>query len=243
VTLNSNGKRTTVYTTCLCNCGGTSQCVMKAHVKGDKVVAVEPDDRYNKNIGREDAGLSEDDLIKIRLQRRPCVMGMAFYRYIYHPERILYPLKRVPGSKRGDGKYVRITWDEALTTIADKMKECREKYGPYSVIDPFNTNNTAERLFSFWGAGANGWGWCSYDSGRLMSHLITGVTGWNQAGYASGSASDMLANARLLVIWGMEPTVGHHGPAHMFAWFIKLAREKGIPVIIIDPRYSMASMC
>src|SRR4030042_616671 len=141
---------TTVYTTCRCNCGGTSQCVMKAHVKDGKVIAVEPDDRYNTNIGREDTVLSDDDLIKVRLQRRPCVMGMAFYRYIYHPERILYPLKRASGSNRGDGKYVRITWDEALTTIASKMKECREKYGPYSIMISYNPNDTAERLFSLW---------------------------------------------------------------------------------------------
>ena len=42
----------TVYTTCKCNCGGNQHCVIKAHVKDGKVVAVEPDDRYNKNVGQ-----------------------------------------------------------------------------------------------------------------------------------------------------------------------------------------------
>ena len=93
-----------VYTTCQCNCGGNSHCVLKALVKDGKVVAVEPDDRYNRNAGREDSALSEQDLIKNRLQRRPCVMGLAFHKYIYHPDRILYPLKRAPGqSSEGTG--------------------------------------------------------------------------------------------------------------------------------------------
>ena len=49
-------------------------------------------------------------------------------------------MKRAPGAKRGEGKFVRISWDEALTTIADKMKEIREKYGPYSIMVPKGPN-------------------------------------------------------------------------------------------------------
>jgi anaerobic dimethyl sulfoxide reductase subunit A len=235
-----NDKRTkTVYTACRCNCGGNQQCVIKAHVSDGKVISVEPDDRYNKNVGREDDVVSDADLLKIRLQRRPCVMGLAFHHYLTHPNRILYPLKREPGSVRGEGKYVRISWDEALDTIAGKMQESRDQYGPYSIFTPY-ANETAERLFSFWGAGVTGWGWCSFDAARLMAHLTTGGKGWEKSKWVSSSGADMLANAKLIVLWGNDPTVGHQGPAHMFAWFIKLARERGTPVIIIDPRYSTA---
>jgi anaerobic dimethyl sulfoxide reductase subunit A len=229
----------TVYTACRCNCGGNQQCVIKAHVRDGKVISVEPDDRYNKNVGREDEVLSEEDLLKTRLQRRPCVIGLAFHHYLNHPNRILYPLKREPGTARGEGKYVRISWDEALDTIAGKMQESRDKYGPYSIFTPY-ANETAERLFSFWGAGVTGWGWCSFDAARLMAHLAAGGKGWEYSKWVSSSGADMLANAKLIVLWGHDPTVGHQGPAHMFAWFIKLAREKGTPVIIIDPRYSTA---
>lgn len=130
-----HGGGTTVYTTCLCNCGSNSQCVFKAYVRDGVVVAVEPDDRYNPGIGREDEVLSEEDLIKVRLQRRPCTRGLAFFKYLYRSDRILYPLKRAPSSKRGEGIYVRISWDEALTTVTNKMWEIREKYGPYSIIN------------------------------------------------------------------------------------------------------------
>lgn len=232
---------TAVYTTCLCNCGSNSQCVLKAHVEDGVVVAVEPDDRYNTGVGREDEVLSQQDLIRTRVQRRPCAKGLAFHKYIYHPDRILYPLKRAASSKRGEGKYVRISWDEALTTLADKMKEAREKYGPYSIITPYMPNATLERLFSFWGAGVDSWGWCSYDAARMMAHIVAGEKGWDLAGYASGSAADMLANAKLIVLWGIDPSMGSLGPGYQFAWFIKLARERGKRVIIIDPRLTVGA--
>lgn len=225
----------------MCNCGSNHQCVLKAHVENGVVVRVEPDDRYNTGVGREDEVLLEPDLIKTRLQRRPCTRGLVFHKYIYHPDRILYPLKRAPNTRRGEGKYLRISWDEALTTITDKMKEMREKYGPYSIITPYMPNATFERLFSFWGAGVDSWGWCSYDAIRLAAHIVAGVPGWEYDQYASGSAADMLANSKLIVIWGCDPTMGSSGPGYQFAWFIKLARERGKPVIIIDPRYTVAA--
>ena len=120
------------------------------------------------------------------------------------------------------------------------MNETRDKYGPHSIMVPYN-NGTAEYLFSWWGAGVAGWGACSWDAGRLMTHIMTGERATDSPGCSSSSAADMLANAKLIILWGWDPTVGHHGPAHQFAWFIKMAREKGIPVIIIDPRYSCAA--
>lgn len=233
-----------VYSTCQCNCGSNSHCVFKFHLKNGVISTVEPDDRYNTGIGREDAVLSEQDLLKNRLQRRPCVKGLTFYKYLYKSDRIIYPLKRATGTKRGEGKYIRISWDEALDIIAAKMKECRGKYGPYSMIVPFGYSPGSigmVRLFSLWGAGVDSWGWSSFDAIRLMSNVMAGATGWQMAKYLSSSASDMLANSKMIVLWGFDPTKGSCGPAHQFAWFIKLARERGKPVIIIDPRYTLAA--
>jgi anaerobic dimethyl sulfoxide reductase subunit A len=228
---------TTYYSSCNCNCGSDSHCVFKVHLKDGKVVAVEPDDRYNNGIGREDEVLSEDDLIKNRLQRRPCVKGMVFHKNLYDPDRVLYPLKRTPGSGRGEGKFTRISWDEALTTITDRMKEIREKYGPYSILVPKGPNAVAERLFSFWGAGVSTWGYSSADAIRLATPLVFGQPG----GAASSSAADFLANSKLIIIWGYDPAMGSMGPGYQFAWFLKLARERGKKIIIFDPRYTPAA--
>ena len=57
-----------------------------------------------------------------------CARGQAGLNHQYHPERLLYPLKRV--GKRGEGKWKRITWDEALDEIAAKLKAVRESGKP-----------------------------------------------------------------------------------------------------------------
>ncbi len=234
---------TAYYSSCNCNCGSDSHCVFKVHLKDGIVVAVEPDDRYNPGKGREDDGLPEAELVNNRLQRRSCVKGMVFHKHLYHPGRVLYPLKRAPGSKRGEGKFVRISWEEALTTVADRMKEIRKKYGPYSIIVPKGPNGTAERLFSLWGAGVNTWGYSSADAVRLATPLMFGVdpNAGTAVGGGDGGGAGRMINNKLIVIWGYDPAMGSGGPGYQFAWFLKLCRERGGKVIILDPRYTPAA--
>lgn len=59
---------------------------------------------------------------------RVCARGQAGLNHLYHPERLLYPLKRV--GARGEGKWKRITWDEALDEVAAKLKAIRESGSP-----------------------------------------------------------------------------------------------------------------
>jgi len=59
---------------------------------------------------------------------RLCARGQAGLNHLYHPERLLYPLKRV--GKRGEGKWKRISWDEALDEISEKLKAIRESGKP-----------------------------------------------------------------------------------------------------------------
>jgi anaerobic dimethyl sulfoxide reductase subunit A len=228
-----------VYTGCRINCGG-SQCVLKVHRKHGVVTAIEPDDHYNPGVGREDEGLADLDFVKNRLQLRGCPMAWVWHKLAYSPDRILYPMKRVPGSRRGEASFERVSWDEALDLLASKMQETVANYGPYSITTPYAPNARFERLFGLWGAGIEGWGWCSMDPARLAMHLMAGVPGW---GYGEGSndMADVLLNTRLIILWGTEPTVTHFGPGHQFAYFIKLARERGTPVICIDPRYTTAA--
>ena len=232
---------TTFYTSCKANCGAGRQCIFKAHLKDGVIVAVEPDDRYNTGIGREDDVLSEQDLLKNRLQRRPCARGLAIHRYYNPPDRVIYPLKRAPNTRRGEGKYVRISWEEALTTVAEEMKKARAKYGPYSIMTAGPSGMHLSRLLQFWGAGVRSWGNSSYASALLTAHIAAGDSASALAPKGGGSASDMLANSKLIVLWGQDPSVACiGGPAHQFAWFIKLCRERGKRVIIIEPRYTVS---
>jgi thiosulfate reductase/polysulfide reductase chain A len=78
-----------------------------------------------------------------RARGKACVKGMAGVSLEYSPDRLLYPLKRV--GERGEGKFERISWDEALSIMADKLKGLRERgeahkltasFFPHSITDP-----------------------------------------------------------------------------------------------------------
>ncbi len=228
-----------VYSGCVINCGA-GQCVLKVRRKNGKITAIEPDDHYYPGVAREDNVATETDLINNRLQLRGCPMAWVFHKLAYAPDRILYPLKRVEGSKRMEGRYERISWDEALDLVAQKMEEMVDKHGPYSITTAYQPSPHLERLFALWGAGIEGWGWCSMDPGRLAMHLMGGVPGWSY-NETSNDAADVLLNSKLIVIWGFEPTINHFGPGHQLAYYLKMARERGTPVICIEPRYTVAA--
>lgn len=102
---------TVVRSTCeLCNSG----CGVLVYLEDDKPVRVDgdPDNPVNKGA--------------------LCVKGMASLEYLYHPDRLKHPLKRVGG--RGEGKWQQITWDEALDTIAAELTRAKEKHGAESVV-------------------------------------------------------------------------------------------------------------
>ena len=60
-----------------------------------------------------------------------CAKGLSSIQHVDNPFRLKYPMIRV--GERGEGKWKRISWDEALDTIAQKMKESIEQYGPSSI--------------------------------------------------------------------------------------------------------------
>ncbi|MBN0669072.1 molybdopterin-dependent oxidoreductase, partial [Pseudomonas aeruginosa] len=64
-------------------------------------------------------------------QVRACLRGRSIRRRINHPDRLNYPMKRV--GKRGEGKFVRISWQEALDTLADRLKSVVAQYGNEAV--------------------------------------------------------------------------------------------------------------
>ncbi len=88
-----------------------------------------------------------------------CVKAFSAKEINEHPDRLKYPLKRV--GKRGEGKWERITWEEALDTIEAKVRETCEQYGPQSVILSQGTgrgsNHFLDRLNNTWNGGGKVW--------------------------------------------------------------------------------------
>ena len=119
---------TIVNTGCCHDCGG--RCVFKAHIKDGVIVKIETDG-------------GEEPLL------RACARGRAYRQRVYSPERLKYPLRRV--GERGEGKFERISWEEALDTVASELKRIKETYGPAAI------------LFAF-GSGNQGWLRCSQEA-------------------------------------------------------------------------------
>ena len=106
----SEGEETVFRSVCRM-CHGT--CGTLVHVRNGRVVKVE---------GNPESPTNEGTL---------CVRGLSTIQHQYNPRRLRYPMKRV--GKRGDGKWERITWDEAYQILADKLTETWDKYGKQAV--------------------------------------------------------------------------------------------------------------
>lgn len=104
-----------VWSMCSVNCG--SRCALRLHVRDEEVYWVETD-----NTG--------DDIYGDH-QVRACLRGRSIRRRMNHPDRLNYPMKRV--GKRGEGKFVRISWEEALDAISSNLKRIVKDYGNEAV--------------------------------------------------------------------------------------------------------------
>jgi anaerobic dimethyl sulfoxide reductase subunit A len=226
-TANTNSKQQTAdtirYTTCNDHC--FSMCVIKVHIRNGKIRAVEPDDTLNRGIAREDGRLSEELIDKCMIAVRPCTKGYAHIRNLNAPNRVIYPMKRA--GEKGEGKWERISWDEALDTIANKLKYYKEKYGPLSIGD-FGSDGFV--LSPWFGAGVADWGGHSLQGVDEAEKWVLG----RQTVDERQDESNLL-KSKLIVLWGFNPgtTLSNHAIYTMIR-----ARERGIPIISIEPRYT-----
>ena len=85
-------------------------CGIVGHVKDGRVIKIEGNPNDPNSRGRL------------------CARGQAGLNHLYHSERLLYPLKRI--GQRGEGKWKRISWDQALDEIAERLKTIRESGHP-----------------------------------------------------------------------------------------------------------------
>ncbi len=156
-----------------------------------------------------------------------CPKGRAHIERIYHPERLLYPQKRV--GERGENRWQRISWDEALEIIVNKLLECKERFGPESAIFMQGTPKGLENLLlyrfahSFGSPNVVATGAVCF-APRLGASLITN-------GYYPHP--DLEHPPELIVIWGAN----HFSTSAdgVLSPELRMAIRKGSRVISIDP--------
>lgn len=201
------------------DCGG--KCDIRAHMRDGVVTQI--------------TTLPDNELDPQMPIMRACVRGRGYRKFVYHPDRLKYPMKRV--GKRGEGKFERISWDEATTLIADNLKRITQQYGPASRYvhvgtavsgGTFSGDAMARRLLNLTG------GYLEYYHSVSLGNTAA-ATPYTYGVAASGNSMDTLLDTKLVILWGHNPTETIFG--HTNYYFQKM-KQNGTRFIVVDPRYS-----
>lgn len=203
-----------IVTTCASHCGGT--CVLNAYVKDGVILRIDTD--------------SGDEP-----QLRACLKGRAYRHRVYAPDRLKFPMKRI--GARGEGKFERIGWNEALDTVARQLKRVRDQYGPATILllvgggDLSQVHNARQfhKLLCRTGGYTRLWGGPSFQGGIFASIATYGT-------WRTGNSRDDLVNSRLIILWGWNPAVTVCGTNT--CWYLAKAKEAGARIISVDPMHT-----
>lgn len=214
-----------VWGACSVNCG--SRCALRLHVRNDEVVYVETDNTGDDRYGDH--------------QVRACLRGRSIRRRINHPDRLNYPMKRV--GKRGEGKFVRISWQEALDTLADRLKSVVAQYGNEAVYINYSSGivggnitrsspsaSPVARLMNCYGGSPNQYG--TYSTAQIACAMPYTY------GSNDGNSTSDIENSKLVVMLGNNPAETRMSGGGI-TWYLEQARERSnARMIVIDPRYT-----
>mgnify|MGYP003322036780 FL=1 len=204
------------------NC--TGQCAFNVFVKNGVVWREEQQGEYGASSDAPDYG------------PRGCQKGLSHSRYMYGKQRILYPLKRI--GERGEGKWERISWDQAMLEVADKFIDHNLEDGPESITCGLGTQMVMKRasyasLLRF----AN-------ISGVQMPEAFAGVGDLFSGAQITlghvtlGNTMAEIYKSKCCLIWFCNPAVTRIPDAHFF-WE---AKYNGTEVISISPDFNATAM-
>jgi molybdopterin-containing oxidoreductase family molybdopterin binding subunit len=191
-------------------------------VKGDKIIKLEPADfPYERD-------------------KRICLRGLSTLDVVYHPDRIKNPMKRV--GERGEGKFERISWNEAYNMIVKNFRTIADKYGWKSIG---------------WVLGGPGAGTTKFGAYLRLASLTqsTRVSAWGYGDAGLPCGSRVIFGSHLpyiylfgkfwqrkwpdlLVVWGTNP--GESAPLQSMRKILD-AKQAGTKVAVIDPRFTVSA--
>jgi len=156
-----------------------------------------------------------------------CPKGLAAKEFVYSPDRLKYPLKKTSSG------FERISWDEALDTIANRLKAIKENYGAESLIWCNGAPVTAPVLHGFIQLIS------AYGSPNItgVGHLCAVPRALAIQTVCGGLGNSDFENTRCVLIWGANPTDTRHVTSgETYTRAIKEVQAKGGKLIVIDPR-------
>jgi anaerobic selenocysteine-containing dehydrogenase len=163
-------------------------------------------------------------------QKILCNKGLSTLQRLYNPNRLLYPMKRTNPKGSADPGFVRISWQEALATIAANLKNIREKYGPEKVLfycgDPKEPRPAAMRLARYFGS----WHYATESSvacrkGTMSAEML--VYGQEYGGGGCGPKTKSYL---------IMATNGAWSKPHGWWNMLNAAKARGVNIIVVDSR-------
>jgi anaerobic selenocysteine-containing dehydrogenase len=158
-----------------------------------------------------------------------CAKVRKFDQVAYGPDRLLYPAIR--SGRKGDGKFKRVSWDQALELVADRMRAAKATTGGASIL-PYSYGGSNGLMTQ---DNIDAQLWRRFGTSRLARTVCAAPTGAaNMALYGkmpSVTYQDY-PDARLIVLWGVNPsTTGIH-----LVPYIREAQSRGAKLVVVDPR-------
>ena len=210
------------YSWCACviNCG--QRCPLRCFTKNGRVIRIETDNTQPETLGPR--------------QLRACQRGRSMRERIYSNDRLKFPMKRV--GKRGEGKFERISWEEAVRTIATEWKRIREKYGNEAIFWQYcsgqqslvSSRRAWWRLMNLMGGYLKYYGSYSNAQGAAAFPMTFG-------GRPSSLPSE-IANAELYVLFGNNPSVTRPSGGGKGFQIDAALTKKRPRIIVIDPCFT-----
>ena len=152
-----------------------------------------------------------------------CAKGHAAPQWVYSPDRLTHPLRRI--GKKGEGKFEKITWDDAIAQIAETLKQQKKIYGPESLA----MLSPSKRSYN------------DYMSRFLVAHGSpnyghSGICAMQRAFafmYTVGDWPRDYGETDLIIYWGRQPI--YSGPVTRPAKTLLAAKQRGAKIIAIKP--------
>nr|WP_300339830.1 DMSO/selenate family reductase complex A subunit [Actinomyces sp.] len=223
------GADSVVWSACTVNCG--SRCPLRLQVKDGTVVRVLPDNTGDDTLGSQ--------------RVRACVRGRSIRHRIYNPDRLKRPLKRKAGTKRGEGQWEEISWDQALTEISEKMKEIKKQYGNEAFYINYGTGTLGSTMACSWPPDQspfarmmNCWGGYLDHYADYSTTEITAAYPYFYGGWVSSNSLDDAKNSKLQVFFGNNPLETRMSGGGLTFVSQQTRKESSVRTIVVDPRYS-----
>lgn len=216
-----------VWSACTVNCG--SRCPLRMHVVDGVIKYVETDNTGLDKFGEH--------------QVRACLRGRSMRRRVYNPDRLKYPMKRV--GKRGEGKFEKITWDEAYTIIADSLKRLVKQYGNEAIYLNYGTGTLGGTVTKSWPPAAtlvarlmNCYGGYLNHYGDYSTAQIAAGLNYTYGGWADGNSPSDIVNSKLVVLFGNNPMETRMSGGGVTYHLTEARARSNTHMILIDPRYT-----